>query len=343
MLRRRRRKAFTLIELLVVISIIGILVGLLLPAVNAAREAGRRTQCQNNMRQLGLALLNFSSSKNAFPNAGTYLETDTTGAVSNIALSLSAPSGPDASGTGKAINTWMYNWVVDILPYLDQNDIASAWDRSNPFWTTTSTISSQAPNAQLSNTALGVLRCPDDTSAQPNQGNLSYVVNGGFTFFPASGASFTAGNQSATPPTGPSTTTVDWTSSVSSAQGVGQRLGVFFLGSSVGGKSWDYRTAPSGISDGASNTLMLTENTLAGYDNTGNTLAGGTVTTNWPARCRTSACSSARPSSAAPAAHAHRRISEPIIPARQRLTAWVGRRPTATFRPTATTSTRART
>src|SRR3954468_5155159 len=72
--RRRRRTGFTLIELLVVISIIGILVGLLLPAVNSAREAGRRTQCQNNMRNLGLGILGYVNQKNAFPPAGEFCE-----------------------------------------------------------------------------------------------------------------------------------------------------------------------------------------------------------------------------------------------------------------------------
>src|SRR3954462_1001397 len=68
---RPRARGFTLVELLVVIAIIGILVALLLPAIQAAREAARRTQCTNKMKQLGLAIINYESTKRVLPLAAT--------------------------------------------------------------------------------------------------------------------------------------------------------------------------------------------------------------------------------------------------------------------------------
>ena len=70
--RYTSRRGFTLVELLVVIAIIGILIGLLLPAIQSAREAGRRTQCSNNLRQWGLAMLGYEQDHKAFPEGVVY-------------------------------------------------------------------------------------------------------------------------------------------------------------------------------------------------------------------------------------------------------------------------------
>ena len=93
----RRTRGFTLIELLVVIAIIAILIALLLPAVQQAREAARRSQCKNNLKQFGLALHNYHDNFNQFPPSGTY------------------------AGVGNSMNQpWAWSWAGRILPYLDQ-------------------------------------------------------------------------------------------------------------------------------------------------------------------------------------------------------------------------------
>src|SRR5208283_1032910 len=126
----RRRRGFTLIELLVVISIIGVLVGLLLPAINSAREAGRRTQCLNNMRQLALAINAFAARKNVFPAAGTFFEDNTTPAISGPTSILNYALGSGTTGvsttqpsaTLNPMTNAGYSWVVSILGDLDQQD-----------------------------------------------------------------------------------------------------------------------------------------------------------------------------------------------------------------------------
>jgi len=269
--RRRLRSGFTLIELLVVISIIGVLVGLLLPAVNAAREAGRRAQCSNNIRQIGLGLLNFANARNTFPNAGTFLEDPTTAVSGTPSTSVIATSlGSGASGVS---SQWMRNWVVDILSYMDSTDLANAWDMKAPYLQSTATITGQQANFALGNTSLGVLKCPDDTTTQQGQGNLSYVVNGGFTAFHATQTSFTGGLPNSPTPA-PGYVSTNW-----GGQAVAQRLGMMFLGTTEGTYSWDYKTSISSITDGASNTILISENTTAGYDS-GPTIAGGRPT-NW--------------------------------------------------------------
>src|SRR6187455_1336232 len=93
--KSRSRFAFTLVELLVVIAIIGVLVALLLPAVQAARESARRMKCTNNLKQLGLALHNHHDTFGVFPAADDEI--------------------PNPAG-----GTWKHSWIVRVLPYLEQ-------------------------------------------------------------------------------------------------------------------------------------------------------------------------------------------------------------------------------
>jgi prepilin-type N-terminal cleavage/methylation domain-containing protein len=104
----RSRLAFTLVELLVVIAIIGVLVGLLLPAVQAAREAARRSQCTNNMRQLGLACLSFESATRYFPTAG------------GVVMQFFNEKDYAKPAYGFESASWMYQ----ILPYIEQQNLA---------------------------------------------------------------------------------------------------------------------------------------------------------------------------------------------------------------------------
>ena len=105
------RRGFTLVELLVVIAIIGTLVGLLLPAVQAAREAARRSQCQNNMKQLGLGVLNFESASRKLPSPG------------------------QCDSTGSSSTTYFIHSIATmILPYIEQTNIYNQFDTSTvPF------------------------------------------------------------------------------------------------------------------------------------------------------------------------------------------------------------------
>lgn len=122
----RKNRGFTLVELLVVIAIIGVLVGLLLPAIQAAREAARRSQCLNNLKQIGLACQNYADAKNALPPG------------------YSAGTDPNSTAPG-------WGWATYLLPYLEESSVYQQLNLTQP-------VESQ-PGIK---TVLSAFLCPSD-------------------------------------------------------------------------------------------------------------------------------------------------------------------------------------
>ncbi len=161
---KRRKRGFTLIELLVVIAIIAILVALLLPAVQQAREAARRTQCKNNLKQLGLALHNYHDTFTRFP-AGVF------GA---------GGQGPINNGSPGAWLGW--SGMAMLLPYFDQ---APLYNQANfdYYWDTNGSPAPEANNRPVNRALISGLQCPSDpfggSKPHSSSGPTSYVMSAG--------------------------------------------------------------------------------------------------------------------------------------------------------------------
>jgi prepilin-type N-terminal cleavage/methylation domain-containing protein/prepilin-type processing-associated H-X9-DG protein len=149
----RRRAGFTLVELLVVIAIIGTLVGMLLPAVQAAREAGRRNTCINNVRQIGLAVTNFDNSKKFIPGWRN-----------------AHPNGTVAAGAPSDVLGTTVSWPVMILPNIERLDIyRNLWEIN-----ATTQVTGAVP--------IEIFSCPTSVAANASAPTIAYAGNVGMGY-----------------------------------------------------------------------------------------------------------------------------------------------------------------
>ncbi len=150
MCNRNSRMGFTLVELLVVITIIGMLMALLMPAVQSAREAGRRATCMNNQKNLGLALMSYEAANREFPGYQNHIGVDS--ADDNVVTS----------------------WLVPLLPFLDRNDLWEQYDDPT-------VLVADKPAVYLK-----LLVCPSDPPEQRSAGStpMAYRVNCGLPDLP---------------------------------------------------------------------------------------------------------------------------------------------------------------
>jgi len=161
--KKQIKSGFTLVELLVVIAIIGILIAMLLPAVQAVRESARRIQCSNNLKQIALGTLNYESAHGGFP--------------------VNQVGHGESRGLGGH-----YSWLVSVLPFVEQENLHSQFDFSVNNGDGQSFVMSEShPNALAASTEVPLFLCPSDTAGDnsiwlgsANPASSSYAGNIGW-------------------------------------------------------------------------------------------------------------------------------------------------------------------
>ena len=219
-------------------TIIGVLLGLILPAIGRFQAAAKKMQCMNNLRNIGLAMTQFDEIQGRLPASGNYRV---------------LPTGGDSL---------QHSWAVSILPHIGQENLAKKWNLTKPIH--------DPVNEPLTHTHIPVYVCPMDISRskERDQGDLSYVVNGGVGF------SVRYRNNVEDCPVDPRWTVLDLNGDGTACTGgpadeedrnLFKRMGLFFLENWMNGVTErHYQLAD--VKDGLSNTFMVSENARAGYD-----------------------------------------------------------------------------
>jgi prepilin-type N-terminal cleavage/methylation domain-containing protein len=235
-LENRRSRAFTLVEMLVVISIIAVLAALLLPAVQMAREASRRASCTNNLRNLGLAIQQFDSSKGRYPASRTFWNDPKYKASAWYPSSWSTTSG-----------AYTLTWVHEIMPYMEKQDMRTYIE---------GLLSQQVKDVpqgpvQQSFGRLNIVLCPSDETDEAISINQSTISGNPLPYSQLS-YGCNSGVMDNTTPQAPGVTGFDW-----------PQNGVFdnrLQGSSDIQKIFKTTMGDITNGDGATNTILLAEN-----------------------------------------------------------------------------------
>ncbi len=220
---RRKVSAFTLVELLVVIAIIGVLIALLLPAVQQAREAARRMQCSNHLKQLGLAMHNYHDSLQTFPS-GVIMQWEN-----------------DAAGN-RVDSFW--SWGALVLPYIEQSAVHEVLQVGNAYLSDQMTAGHNQEAFAALQTPLESFRCPSDTSPSLHSSPQCNIRDNNSSLTDAATSNYVGNNQS-------------WRcGSTTKHINIGNATGCM----GADGMFWgDSRVSFRDVTDGSSNTILLGE------------------------------------------------------------------------------------